>query len=61
MKKKEYKKINALFKEFNFDLYEWVLQRAKEEDISLSSFIIRALKKVRNMENLNNDKKKVHN
>lgn len=52
----KYKKINALFKKQNFDLFDWIIKRAKEEDVSLSTFIIRSLKKIREIEDGDHEK-----
>ncbi|KKL24209.1 hypothetical protein LCGC14_2417640 [marine sediment metagenome] len=46
-----YEKIGVLFKKLNLDLYKWVVRRSKEEDMSMSSFIVRSLKKIRRIEN----------
>lgn len=52
-----YEKIGVLFKELNNDLYKWVVRRSKEEDMSMSAFVIRSLKKIRRMENDNGKEK----
>ena len=43
-----YDKISILFKHTNKHLYEWIIRRSKEEDMSMSSFIVRSLKKIKN-------------
>ena len=45
-----YDKISILFKETNKDLYNWIVQRCKEEDMSMSSFIVHSLKKIKKEE-----------
>jgi len=50
----KYNKASAIFKEHNKDLYNWVLEQAKNEDISVSAFIIRSLKKIREAQNATN-------
>ena len=45
----KYKKASAIFKQHNVDLYNWLLAQAKQEDISVSAFIVRSLKKIREM------------
>ena len=42
----KYDKICVLFKKINNDLYRWVVERSKEEDMSMSTFVIRSLKKL---------------
>lgn len=50
----KYNKASAIFKQHNIDLYNWLLEQAKQEDISVSAFIIRSLKKIREMGNATN-------
>ena len=54
-----YEKIGVLFKKLNLDLYEWVVRRSKEEDMSMSAFIVRSLKKIRRIEESEDEKEKV--
>ena len=53
----KYDKICVLFKNINSNLYQWVISRSKEEDMSMSSFIIRSLKKIKKAEETDDDKK----
>ena len=45
-----YEKIGVLFKALNHDLYKWVVKRSEEEDMSMSAFIVRSLKKIKKLE-----------
>ena len=45
-----YDQISVVFKLINKDLYNWVIRRSEEEDMSKSAFIIRSLKKIRKSE-----------
>lgn len=51
----EYDQISVVFKLLNKDLYNWIIKRSEEEDMSRSSFIIRSLKKIRAMEDDNGE------
>jgi len=54
-----YEKIGVLFKALNHDLYEWVVRRSEEEDMSMSAFIVRSLKKIRKLEESGDGNEKV--
>lgn len=49
----KYKNISVLFKEKNNDVYDWVVKQSDNEDISMSAFILRLLKKVKYLEDEN--------
>jgi len=46
----KYEQICVIFKSANKEIREWVAERSEEEDMSMSAFIIRSLKKIRKME-----------
>lgn len=41
---KKYDKIYVVFKLINKPLFDWVVKRSSEEDMSMSAFIVRSLK-----------------
>lgn len=45
-----YDQISVIFKLLNKDLYNWVIRRSEEEDMSKSAFVIRSLKRIRKSE-----------
>jgi hypothetical protein len=47
---KKYDKIYVVFKFINRPLYDWVVRRSQEEDMSMSAFIIRSLKLAKKIE-----------
>lgn len=53
-----YDQISVVFKLLNKDMYNWVLKRSQEEDMSKSAFIIRSLKKIRKLEENDDGTKK---
>jgi len=53
-----YEKISVVFKDANKDLFQWIMKRCKEEDMSMSSFIVRSLKKIKKMEDEQDEKNK---
>ncbi|KKL50976.1 hypothetical protein LCGC14_2300090 [marine sediment metagenome] len=57
MTKTQYDKIYVLFKDLNKDVYDWVLLKAQEGDLSRSSFILQCLKKIKKMEENDNGEK----
>ena len=57
MTKIQYDKIYVLFKDLNKDVYDWVLLKAQEGDLSRSSFILQCLKKVKKQEENDNGEK----
>ena len=52
-----YDQISVVFKLLNKDLYNWVIKRSQEEDMSKSAFVIRSLKKIKKMEESEDGKK----
>ncbi|KKL82785.1 hypothetical protein LCGC14_1981260 [marine sediment metagenome] len=50
MTKTQYDKIYVIFKALNKEVYDWVLSKSQDGDLSRSAFILQCLKKIKKAE-----------